>query len=106
MRTRDLGLDRAACWATAPRLQHPGCSHGQIKGCQAGGAHSIVGVGYRDRGPSDVAYDWMKDKAEACGLAFDARYIADTFNPNHLGELRDSRGRQRGETVRPGEGVP
>jgi hypothetical protein len=33
----------------------------------------------------------MKDKAEACGLAFDQEYIRQTFAPNYLGALRDSK---------------
>ena len=55
------------------------------------GVHTNVGGGYRDSGLSDVAFLWLKDKAEACGLAFDQEHIARTLAPNPLGELRDSR---------------
>jgi hypothetical protein len=33
---------------------------------------------------------WMKEKAEACGLAFDHDYIWQNIRPNTLGELRNS----------------
>ena len=55
------------------------------------GVHSNVGGGYRDKGLSDITFMWMKDKAEACGLAFDAYYLKRNFTPNHLGQIRDSR---------------
>jgi uncharacterized protein (DUF2235 family) len=35
------------------------------------GAHSNVGGGYKKTGLSDTAFQWMREKAESCGLAFD-----------------------------------
>jgi hypothetical protein len=55
------------------------------------GVHTNVGGGYQDSGLSDLTFLWMKDKAEACGLAFDQGYLARTLAPNPLGELRDSK---------------
>ena len=36
------------------------------------GVHCNIGGGYEDAGLSDCALDWMWQKAELCGLAFDA----------------------------------
>ncbi|TND07589.1 MAG: hypothetical protein FD123_3141 [Bacteroidetes bacterium] len=55
------------------------------------GSHSNVGGGYQDTGLSDLALEWMIEKAESCGLAFDADYIKKHSHDNHLGELRNSR---------------
>jgi uncharacterized protein (DUF2235 family) len=55
------------------------------------GVHTNIGGGYRDSGLSDITFLWMKNKAEACGLVFDERYIHGRFNPAALGELRDSK---------------
>jgi uncharacterized protein (DUF2235 family) len=54
------------------------------------GVHSNVGGGYRDSGLSDIAFHWMKEKAEAVGLVFDEEYIGANFSPNPIGELRNS----------------
>lgn len=55
------------------------------------GVHSNIGGGYQDSGLSDIAFLWMKQKAEACGLAFQDAYIAKNVHPNALGELRNSK---------------
>jgi uncharacterized protein (DUF2235 family) len=55
------------------------------------GVHTNVGGGYQDSGLSDLTFLWIKEKAEACGLAFDQDYIQRNTAPNPLGELRDSR---------------
>ncbi|MDQ4146150.1 MAG: DUF2235 domain-containing protein [Pseudomonadota bacterium] len=55
------------------------------------GVHTNVGGGYQDTGLSDITFLWMKEKAEACGLAFDQEYIQQAFAPDHLGVLRDSK---------------
>jgi len=39
------------------------------------GAHSNVGGGYPDTGLSDIAFVWMAQKAQACGLALDQAYV-------------------------------
>jgi uncharacterized protein (DUF2235 family) len=54
------------------------------------GVHSNVGGGYADPGLSDIAFEWMRAKAEACGLGFDAALLAQAVHPNPLGELRVS----------------
>ncbi len=55
------------------------------------GVHTNIGGGYQDSGLSDITFTWMKEKAEACGLAFDTNYIKPPINPNPLGEIRDSK---------------
>jgi uncharacterized protein (DUF2235 family) len=50
------------------------------------GTHSNVGGGYRDVGLSDVALEWMIDKAQAAGLSV----AAPMFTASALGELRES----------------
>lgn len=55
------------------------------------GVHTNIGGGYKDSGLSDLTFLWMKEKAEACGLAFDQDYIKSTIHPNACGVLRDSR---------------
>lgn len=54
------------------------------------GAHSNVGGGYENTGLSDLALHWMAAKAEARGLALDARWRS-RLDPDEFGELRDSR---------------
>lgn len=55
------------------------------------GVHSNIGGGYADTGLADVAFTWMKDKAEGAGLVFDEKYIRENIRPNPMGRLRDSR---------------
>lgn len=55
------------------------------------GVHSNVGGGYADSGLADIAFSWVQEKAEACGLALDDEYLRNTIHPNYRGELRDSR---------------
>jgi hypothetical protein len=54
------------------------------------GVHSNVGGGYENTGLSDIALHWMAARAEARGLALDARWRAQ-IDPDEFGELRDSR---------------
>ncbi len=54
------------------------------------GAHSNVGGGYADTGLSDLAFLWMKQRAEECGLEFDEQQVRDAVHPDVRGELRDS----------------
>lgn len=54
------------------------------------GVHSNCGGGYPDSGLSDVAFMWMKEKAEACGLDFDEDYIAENVHPDPTGTLYNS----------------
>ncbi|MDA1258272.1 MAG: DUF2235 domain-containing protein [Chloroflexi bacterium] len=54
------------------------------------GVHSDVGGGYSHRGLSDLAFAWMKAKAESCGLEFDEKYLSDTIRPDHNAETHNS----------------
>ena len=54
------------------------------------GVHSDIGGGYLDRGLSDVAFDWMREKAEGCGLAFDRKFLDTAINPDPLATLHRS----------------
>jgi len=55
------------------------------------GAHSNVGGGYADSGLSDIAFLWIKNKAEGCGLAFNEDYVEANIHPDVRGVLRDSK---------------
>jgi len=55
------------------------------------GVHTNVGGGYADSGLSDIAFLWMKGKAEEAGLAFDAGYVRANIRPDPLGAIRESR---------------
>ncbi|MDP6822105.1 MAG: DUF2235 domain-containing protein [Dehalococcoidia bacterium] len=55
------------------------------------GAHSDVGGGYYRAGLSDMAFDWMKEKAEGCGLAFDEEYVESIIHVDHLSGPHDSK---------------
>lgn len=50
------------------------------------GVHSDVGGGYSRSGLSDLAYDWMKEKAAGCGLEFDDEYISQKIHEDYLTE--------------------
>lgn len=54
------------------------------------GAHRDVGGGNPDPGLGDQALVWLKDKAEACGLAFDNEYFKKLVAPNPLGRVHES----------------
>ena len=54
------------------------------------GVHSNIGGGYSDCGLSDVTFDWMARKAQACNLALDPDYIKQHIDPKPTGVLRDS----------------
>lgn len=53
------------------------------------GVHSNVGGGYVDSGLSDIALNWLVEKARGAGLCFDAEKLK-MIKPNCSGELRDS----------------
>ena len=55
------------------------------------GVHTNIGGGYEDSGLSDIAFTWMKEKAEQCGLSFDEEYIKKVIKPEVKGELRNSK---------------
>jgi uncharacterized protein (DUF2235 family) len=51
------------------------------------GVHSNVGGGYADHGLSDLALQWMIEKASSCGLAVKP---PQDMKPNAAGQMRDS----------------
>lgn len=53
------------------------------------GVHSNVGGGYADSGLSDIALQWMIDKAQNTGLEFD-KDILTKIKPQSAGTLRNS----------------
>lgn len=56
------------------------------------GAHSDVGGGYASSELSDIALDWMVQKARGTGLAFDQAAVdAYPLNANALGKLHNSK---------------
>lgn len=71
--------------------QQPDASTQRLEQVWFPGAHCNIGGGYGDTGLSDIAFMWMKDKAEQCGLAFDHEYIRENIRPNALGKLREAR---------------
>lgn len=46
------------------------------------GAHSDVGGGYRESGLSDIAFQWMAEKAAGCGLVLSTAFLADRTKIN------------------------
>ncbi len=78
------GPFRATLWASKKK---PGQEVEQV---WFAGVHSDVGGVYADPGLSAIAFMWMKEKAEACGLALDEEYIRSTIQPNALATLHDS----------------
>jgi len=71
--------------------QQPGAGNQTLEQVWFAGVHCNVGGGYEDSGLSDLAFLWMKAKAEACGLLFDPQYIETKITPNPAGVLRDSK---------------
>ncbi|HLE46887.1 MAG TPA: DUF2235 domain-containing protein, partial [Candidatus Thermoplasmatota archaeon] len=47
------------------------------------GAHGGVGGGVPAAGLSDIAFLWMKDRAQEAGLAFDEAFVKANFRPDH-----------------------
>jgi uncharacterized protein (DUF2235 family) len=66
-------------------------SYQQIEQVWFPGVHTNIGGGYVDAGLSDIAFLWMKSKAEYCGLKFSDHYINRIISPDSFGELRKSR---------------
>jgi uncharacterized protein (DUF2235 family) len=66
------------------------------------GVHCDVGGGYKERGLSDTAMQWMLKEARAAGLAIEAHVGAD-INPDHLSKQHNERKgvyKLRGKSVR------
>lgn len=76
----------ASRWAYKPK---PGQIIEQVWFC---GAHSDVGGGYPECGLSDIALDWMRDKARDSGLRLEAEgATAFEPKPDPLGKLHNSK---------------
>jgi uncharacterized protein (DUF2235 family) len=73
-------------------MQHPEARGQTLEQMWFAGVHTNVGGGYEDTGLSDLAFEWLRTKAEGCGLAFDpAELSALTIRPRWDGELRNSK---------------
>jgi uncharacterized protein (DUF2235 family) len=54
------------------------------------GVHTNVGGGYADSGLSDLAFQWMQERAAQCGLEFDGEIVTSLIQPSSKGALRES----------------
>jgi hypothetical protein len=57
------------------------------------GVHSNVGGGYPDSGLSDLALQWMVNRATECGLLFNDKYMTGRVSADGLGKLENSYGK-------------
>jgi uncharacterized protein (DUF2235 family) len=55
------------------------------------GVHGDIGGGYSENGLSDIAFLWMKQKAEDCGLEFDSKYIKSEIHPDYTEDIHISK---------------
>ena len=55
------------------------------------GVHSDVGGGYAESGLSDVAFEWMRERAEECGLSFAMEHVRRVVRPAFDAVMHDSR---------------
>ncbi|MDF1623515.1 MAG: DUF2235 domain-containing protein [Pseudohongiella nitratireducens] len=53
------------------------------------GVHGNIGGGYADAGLSDVALEWMLEKAANHGLTLRPNYLINRVDPNPFAEMRD-----------------
>lgn len=75
----------ASRWAYKPK---PGQVVEQVWFC---GAHSDIGGGYPETGLSDIALEWMCQRASAAGLHLDPAQSAFEIRPDPLGKLHNSK---------------
>jgi len=55
------------------------------------GVHSNIGGGYRETGLSDIAFNWMVEKAKSAGLGFEEDFLRRYVTPNpYTGKLYNS----------------
>ena len=54
------------------------------------GVHSDVGGGYPETGLSDIALQWMIQRASECGLSFNRSYLSSIVLENPQGKLHNS----------------
>lgn len=71
--------------------QQPDAGNQKLEQVWFAGVHCNVGGGYLDGELSDIAFLWMQEKAQACGLECDQAYIGAKIAPNSAGALRDSK---------------
>ncbi len=54
------------------------------------GVHSNIGGGYSDSGLSDMAMQWLVNRATECGLLINDKYMTTLVRPDPSGKLEDS----------------
>lgn len=88
-----LAIDeRRGPFTPAIWTQHPEVFGQTLEQAWFAGVHTNVGGGYEDTGLSDITFEWMRSRAEACGLAFAPEEIAALdISPRPDGELRNSK---------------
>jgi len=67
-------------------LQQPHSTGQVLEQVWFAGAHSNVGGGYPESGLSDIALQWMLEKAQSCNLNFESLVLS----PDHLAPMRRS----------------
>lgn len=75
---------RPALWETKPE------DADRVEQVWFAGVHSNVGGGYPDAGLSDIALEWMLERAKEHGLQVDEEYVRDNLLPDVSGKLQDS----------------
>lgn len=78
---------RPAIWETRPGADQ------RVEQTWFAGVHSNVGGGYQDHDLADLAFLWMVERAEECGLVFSEDLLAPVRlgrEEKHRGVLRDS----------------
>jgi uncharacterized protein (DUF2235 family) len=83
--------ERREAYSPTVWKRHPSANNKDVQQIWFCGSHSNVGGGYEDMGLANIAFIWMLEKAQSCGLLFDKEYVYNTYykEQNHLGELRD-----------------
>lgn len=71
--------------------QQPNATRQTLEQVWFPGVHRDVGGGSRSCGLSDIAFLWMKEKAQATGLAFDEEYLGNLLDPDELADKQESR---------------
>ncbi len=78
-----------ALWEQSSKIKELGISQ-LLEQVWFRGVHSNIGGGYPDEGLSDIALQWMVEKAVSSGLAFEKTYLEKNINPDGKGKLYDS----------------
>jgi len=95
--------------------QHPKATNQRLEQRWFAGVHRNIGGGTVDSRQPDRTFRWIQQKAAACGLAFDEKWIAANVKDEDVGPLEESRTgvfllralfwRPIGKGVPPGEAV-